>query len=83
MSLLSSTPKNFFSARQGSLKMNTWQYAFAGYNFLDLRASYDGREVWHVEAMPEDSSSLDIGTSEYQDSVYTTYHTATTPIDEQ
>lgn len=59
-----------------------WQYAFARYHFLDLRASYDGREVWHVDAMPEDISNLDIGTSKYQDRVYTTYHTTTTPIDE-
>ncbi|HJT32493.1 MAG TPA: hypothetical protein VJ783_10655 [Pirellulales bacterium] len=59
-----------------------WQFAFARYHFLDLRASYRDREVWHVEAMPEDVSLLEIGTPQYQDSVYATYHTATTPIDE-
>lgn len=59
-----------------------WQFAFARYHFLDLRATYQGREVWHVEAMPEDVSVLEIGTPQYQDSVYATYHTATTPIDE-
>lgn len=59
-----------------------WRYAFARYHFLDLRASYLGRDVWHVEAMPEDVSVLEIGTRQYQDSVYATYHTATTPIDE-
>jgi hypothetical protein len=59
-----------------------WQYALARYHFLDLRASYQGREVWHVEAMPQDISSLEIGTTKYQDSVYTTYHTAATPVDE-
>ena len=59
-----------------------WQYAFARYHVLDLRASYQGREVWHVEAMPQDVANLDIGTTKYRDRVYTTYHTATTPIDE-
>jgi hypothetical protein len=60
----------------------TWQFAFARYHFVDLRASYQGREVWHVEAMPDEVSLLEIGTTKYQDSVYATYHTATTPIDE-
>lgn len=60
-----------------------WQYAFARYHFIDLRAAYNGRQVWHVEAMPEDISTLDIGTPKYQDSVYTTYHTKTTPLDEK
>jgi hypothetical protein len=59
-----------------------WQYAFARYHFIGLRASYQGREVWRAEAMPEDVSMLDIGTAKYQSSVYTTYHTATTPIEE-
>lgn len=58
-----------------------WQCAFARFHFLDLRASYQGRELWHVEAMPREVSMLEIGTREYQDSVYATYHTSTTPID--
>ncbi|HWB14021.1 MAG TPA: hypothetical protein VG826_32645 [Pirellulales bacterium] len=59
-----------------------WQYAFARYHFVDLHASYDGREVWHAEPLPAEISSLEIGTSKFQDSVYATYHTQTTPIEE-
>jgi hypothetical protein len=59
-----------------------WNYAFARYHFVDLRATYDGREVWHAEPLPAEISSLDIGTTKFQDSVYATYHTQTTPIEE-
>lgn len=59
-----------------------WHYAFARFHFLELRAWYQDREVWHVEAMPEEVSMLEIGTPKYQESVYATYHTTTTPIDE-
>lgn len=57
-----------------------WQYALARYHFVDLRASYQGQEVWHAQAMPKDITNLQIGAAKYQDSVYSTYRTTATPI---
>jgi hypothetical protein len=59
-----------------------WNYAFARYHFVDLHASYEGREAWHAQPLPPEINSLEIGTTKFQDSVYTTYHTQTTPIEE-
>lgn len=60
---------------------STWQYAFARFHYNDLWASHKGKEVWHVASLA-DIETLDIGTAKYQDSVYTTFHTKTTPIGE-
>jgi hypothetical protein len=61
----------------------TWQFAFARYHFVDLRVAYQGREVWHVDAMPKDITNLQIGAAKYQDSVYATYRTTVTPVNDQ
>jgi hypothetical protein len=59
-----------------------WQYAFARFHFVDLHASYNDQEVWHVEAMPEDITVVQLGSPKYQDSVYATYHVAVAPVEE-
>ncbi len=59
-----------------------WQYAFARFHYIDLVASFKDRQVWHVEALPEDITVLEIGSPKYQDSVYSTYHVKTTPVEE-
>lgn len=56
----------------------SWQYAFARFHYVDLRAAYKGREVWHVEPLT-DIMNLDLGAAKYQDSVYATYHVNTEP----
>jgi hypothetical protein len=56
-----------------------WQYAFARYHYVHLWASHKNQEVWHVDALP-DIAGLEIGSPRYQESVYSTYHTKTTPI---
>jgi hypothetical protein len=58
-----------------------WQYAFARFHYVSLTASYKNQEVWHVEPLP-DITGLEIGSPKYQDSVYATYHTKSTKIDE-
>ena len=58
-----------------------WQYAFARFHYVSLTAFYKNQEVWHVEPLP-DITGLEIGSPKYQDSVYATYHTKTTKIDE-
>jgi hypothetical protein len=69
-------------ARQGrTAKDAVWQYAFARFHYVSLTASYKNQEVWHVEPLP-DITSLEIGSPKYQDSVYATYHTKTTKIEE-
>ncbi|HVX12874.1 MAG TPA: hypothetical protein VHC22_16950 [Pirellulales bacterium] len=67
---------------EADLDGRAWRYALARYHFVDLRVAYQGREVWHAEPMPDDISTLDIGTTKYQESVYATYHTVTTKIEE-
>jgi hypothetical protein len=59
-----------------------WQFACARYHYVDLRTFHKDKEVWHAAAFPDEISSLDIGSPKFQDSVYTTYHTITTPIEE-
>jgi hypothetical protein len=58
-----------------------WQYAFARFHYVSLTAAFKNKDVWHVEPLP-DISTLEIGSPKYQDSVYATYHTATTPLEE-
>jgi hypothetical protein len=60
----------------------SWQFAYARYHYVDLRAFHKDQEVWHAAAFPDEISNLDIGSPKFQDSVYTTYHTITTPIEE-
>jgi hypothetical protein len=58
-----------------------WQFAFARFHYITLAASYKNKDVWHAEPLL-DIASLDIGSPKYQESVYATYHTKTTKIDE-
>jgi len=50
-----------------------WHYAFARFHYIELKAAYQGRDVWRVPALA-DILNLDVGQAPYQDSVYTTYH---------
>ena len=50
-----------------------WQFAFARFHYVELRAMHKDREVFHAEALPN-ISNLDLGATQYRDSVYTTYH---------
>jgi len=59
-----------------------WYYACARYHYIDLKVSHRDKEVWHAPELPREITNLDIGTPQFQDSVYTTYHTLTTPIKE-
>src|SRR5262245_516653 len=58
-----------------------WQFAFARFHYISLTAAYKGKDVWHVEPLP-DITGLELGSPKYQDSVYVTYHTKTTKVDE-
>jgi hypothetical protein len=53
-----------------------WQYALARFHYIDIKVSHRGREVWHATPLP-DIASLDLGSLNYQDSVYATYHVST------
>jgi hypothetical protein len=46
-----------------------WNYALARFHFVDLWASHQGQEVWHVEALPV-MKNLYLGMREMQDSPY-------------
>jgi hypothetical protein len=50
-----------------------WQFAFARFHYIELKATHLGREVWHAPALP-DITNLEVGQAAYRDSVYTTYH---------
>lgn len=50
-----------------------WQYAFARFHYVELRAFHNDREVFRAETLPN-INNLDIGSSEYRDSIYSTYH---------
>ncbi len=62
--------------------MTAWHYACARYHYIDLKVSYKDKEVWHAAELPHEITNLEIGSPEFRDSVYTTYHTKTTPIKE-
>jgi hypothetical protein len=59
-----------------------WQYACARYHYVDLKVFYKDKEVWHAAELPREISGLEIGSPSFQDSVYSTYHTLTTPVKE-
>jgi hypothetical protein len=58
-----------------------WQFAFARFHFLDLKGFHNDQEVWHVEPEPK-MMSVNIGSLEYQDSAYVTYHVRSSPAEE-
>jgi len=57
-----------------------WHYGLARYHYVELKVSYKDKEVWQVPALPKDISMIEMGEKKYQDSIYTTFHTLTTPI---
>ena len=61
---------------------SAWQYGLARYHYVDLKVSFKDKEVWHVPALPEDIALIELGDKRYQDSIYTTFHTLTTPVKE-
>jgi hypothetical protein len=60
----------------------SWQYACARYHYIDLKSYYKDKEVWHAAELPHEISLLEIGSPNFQDSVYTTFHTKTTPVND-
>jgi hypothetical protein len=70
------------AAGRGAKHPPVWQFAFARFHYVSLTASYKNQEVWHVEPLP-DIAGLEIGSPKYQDSVYSTYHTKTAPIEDK
>lgn len=50
-----------------------WEYALARFHYVEMKAYYKDREVFRAEALPK-IDNLDLGSTEYRDSVYTTYH---------
>jgi hypothetical protein len=50
-----------------------WQYAFARFHYVELKAFHNDREVFRAEALPN-INNLDLGSPQYRDSVYATYH---------
>jgi hypothetical protein len=50
-----------------------WQFAFARFHYVELKALHKDREVFRAETLPN-ISNLNIGSPQYRDSVYATYH---------
>jgi hypothetical protein len=50
-----------------------WEFAIARFHYVEMKAKYKDREVFSAEALPK-IDNLDLGTAEYRDSVYATYH---------
>jgi hypothetical protein len=50
-----------------------WQFAFARFHYVELKAFHKEREVFRAEALPN-INNLNLGSSEYRDSIYATYH---------
>ena len=50
-----------------------WEYAIARFHYVEIKASYKDREVFRAAALPK-IDNLDLGSTEYQGSVYATYH---------
>ncbi len=50
-----------------------WEFAIARFHYVEMKASYKDREVFRAEALPK-IDNLDLGSTEYRDSVYATYH---------
>lgn len=59
-------------ARQGKDAVR-WEYALARFHYVEMKALYKDREVFRADVLPK-IDSLDLGTTDYRDSVYTTYH---------
>ncbi|HEX5103103.1 MAG TPA: hypothetical protein VFV87_04800 [Pirellulaceae bacterium] len=52
---------------------NQWQFALARFHYVDLKGFYKDREVFHAEPLLN-INNLNLGDSQYRDSVYATYH---------
>lgn len=50
-----------------------WQFAVARFHYIDVKAFHKDREVFHAEPLPK-IDNLNLGASEYRDSIYATYH---------
>jgi hypothetical protein len=50
-----------------------WEYALARFHYVEMKAVYKDREVFRAEYLPK-IDGLDIGSTDYRDSVYVTYH---------
>lgn len=59
-----------------------WQFAFARFHYIDIKAFHNDREVFHAEPLPK-IDNLDLGSTQYRDSIYATYHVERNiPVDE-
>jgi hypothetical protein len=50
-----------------------WEYALARFHYVEMKAFHKDREVFRADVLPK-IDGLDIGGTEYRDSVYITYH---------
>jgi len=50
-----------------------WQYALARFHYIEVKAFHKDLEVFRAEALPN-INNLDLGSPQYRDSVYATYH---------
>lgn len=50
-----------------------WQFAFARFHYIELKATHDGQAVWTAPPLAG-ITNLELGGAEYRDSIYTTYH---------
>jgi hypothetical protein len=50
-----------------------WEYALARFHYVEMKALYKDREVFRADVLPK-MDGLDLGGTDYRDSVYTTFH---------
>lgn len=50
-----------------------WEFAFARFHYIELKAFHKDREVWRADALAG-VDNLDIGSPKYRDGAYATYH---------
>ena len=50
-----------------------WQFALARFHYIELKVLHKDREVWRAEPLTN-INNLDLGSQQYRDSVYATYH---------
>jgi hypothetical protein len=50
-----------------------WEYAIARFHYVEIKAFHKDREVFSAGALPK-IDNLDLGSREYRDGVYATYH---------
>jgi hypothetical protein len=50
-----------------------WEFAFARFHYIELQAFHKDREVFRADVL-QNISNLELGTAQYRDSVYATYH---------